>query len=139
LSLGSERGLGRIDMRPVASTVVCALALLLLLPVSSTAETRGGVISTSEALALERDGTARATVDTYLEREDVAASLSKLGVDPEVAKIRAAALSPAELAVLAERIEDAPAGGDVIAVLGVTFLVLLILELVGVIDIFKKL
>lgn len=126
-------------MRPVASTVVCALALLLLLPVSSTAETRGGVISTSEALALERDGTARATVDTYLEREDVAASLSKLGVDPEVAKIRAAALSPAELAVLAERIEDAPAGGDVIAVLGVTFLVLLILELVGVIDIFKKL
>jgi hypothetical protein len=34
--------------------------------------------------------------------------------------------------------QDAPAGGDVLVVLGVVFLVLLVLELVGVIDIFKK-
>jgi len=32
----------------------------------------------------------------------------------------------------------APAGGDVIAIIGVVFLVLIILEVVGVIDIFKK-
>jgi len=31
-----------------------------------------------------------------------------------------------------------PAGADALAVIGIVFLVLLILELVGVIDIFKK-
>jgi hypothetical protein len=97
------------------------------------------LISTSQALALERSGEARATVDAYLARADVAAELASLGVDPELARLRAAALSGSELEALAGRIQDAPAGGNgVIAVLGITFLVLLILELVGVIDVFKK-
>ena len=96
------------------------------------------VISTSEALALEDSG-ARQVVDTYLAREEVAAQLGALGVDPEVARLRAEALSSTELEALAQRIEQAPAGGDgVLTVLGVTFLVLLILELVGVTDIFKS-
>ena len=34
--------------------------------------------------------------------------------------------------------EQLPAGGDILALIGVVFVVLLILELVGVIDIFKK-
>jgi hypothetical protein len=97
------------------------------------------LVSTSEALALEQDGDARLTVDTYLARAEVLAELTALGVDPELARLRVAALSASELEELAGRIEEAPAGGDgVITVLGVTFLVLLILELVGVIDIFKK-
>ena len=40
--------------------------------------------------------------------------------------------------LLAERMGELPAGGDALAVIGVVFLVLIILELVGVIDIFKK-
>jgi hypothetical protein len=44
----------------------------------------------------------------------------------------------ADLATLSQRMRVAPAGGDVLAVIGITFVVLLILELVGVIDIFKK-
>jgi uncharacterized membrane protein (Fun14 family) len=34
--------------------------------------------------------------------------------------------------------DQMPAGGDALAVIGIVFLVLIILELVGVIDIFKK-
>ena len=37
----------------------------------------------------------------------------------------------------ADRLDRAPAGGDALEVVGLVFLVLLILELVGVIDIFK--
>jgi uncharacterized membrane protein (Fun14 family) len=33
---------------------------------------------------------------------------------------------------------DMPAGGDALAIIGIVFLVLMILEAVGVIDIFKK-
>jgi uncharacterized membrane protein (Fun14 family) len=40
--------------------------------------------------------------------------------------------------MLADGLDEAPAGGDALAVIGIVFLVLLILELTGVIDIFKK-
>jgi hypothetical protein len=49
-----------------------------------------------------------------------------------------AALTDAEIAALADRLEQAPAGGDALAVIGIVFLVLMILEFTGVIDIFKK-
>ena len=49
-----------------------------------------------------------------------------------------AALTDAELHTLPARLESAPAGGDVLAILGIVFLVLLLLEYTGTIDIFKK-
>jgi hypothetical protein len=61
-----------------------------------------------------------------------------MGVDPAGIEGRLDALSEAEIAALAGQIEQAPAGGDALAVIGIVFVVLIILELVGVIDIFKK-
>ena len=52
---------------------------------------------------------------------------------------RLASLSDPELASLSQRMQDIPAGGDgLLVVIGLTFVVLIILELVGVIDIFKR-
>lgn len=118
-----------------------ALALFLAagLAVGAPSPVSAELVSTAEALALEDGNEAKAIVDAWLARDQVAQELAALGVDPEMARLRVAALSSAEIAELAQNIEDAPAGGNgVIVVLGVTFLVLLILELVGVIDIFKK-
>lgn len=112
--------------------VVVALVLAGVTPV------RAEIVSTSEALALEEGGRMRASVDAYLARAEVAAELTALGVDPELARLRAAALSESELEELAGRIREAPAGAGVVEILGITFIVLLVLELVGVIDIFKK-
>ncbi len=120
------------------ASIASVLVVLLVLGVPAVGN--AAPVSTSQALALESEGQARAIVDAYLGREQVADELAALGVDPELARLRAMALSPSELDELVGRIEDSPAGGSgVITVLGVTFLVLLILELVGVIDIFKKL
>jgi len=47
-------------------------------------------------------------------------------------------LTDSELRTLAGKIAEAPAGADALAVIGIVFVVLLILEMVGVIDIFKK-
>ena len=125
-------------MRDLARSLIAlflATGLLFAVPSPVSAE----LVSTSEALALEDEDRARAIIDAYLARDEVAAELVALGVDPELARLRVAALSSVELAELAGRVEEAPAGGDgLIAVLGITFVVLLILELVGVIDIFKK-
>jgi hypothetical protein len=96
------------------------------------------VVSTAEAIASAQQGSARAVVDAALARDDVRAKLAELGVDPAAIEGRIAALSEQEIATLAAEIEQAPAGGDALAVIGVVFLILVILELVGVIDIFKK-
>ena len=47
-------------------------------------------------------------------------------------------LSSAELLELEGQLDSQVAGGDVVAIVGVVFIVLLILELVGVTDIFKS-
>ncbi len=57
---------------------------------------------------------------------------------PAQVESRVAALTDSELRTLAGQMADLPAGADALAVIGIVFLVLLILEAVGVIDIFKK-
>ena len=79
-----------------------------------------------------------ATVHAALAREQVRDRMAALGVDPADVETRVARLTDAELQTLADRIDQLPAGGDALAVIGVVFLVLIILEVVGVIDIFKK-
>ena len=61
-----------------------------------------------------------------------------MGVSPELAKARVAALTPMEQQLLQQKITDLPAGAGVVEVIGIVFIVLLILELLGVTDIFKK-
>lgn len=124
-------------MRELAQSRCVAVAALLLV-LTGAWPARAEIVSTSEALTLEEAGRSRAAVDAYLKRADVAAQLTALGVDPELARVRAAALSASELEELAGRIDEAPAGGSVVEILGITFVVLLVLELLGVIDIFKR-
>jgi hypothetical protein len=47
-------------------------------------------------------------------------------------------MSDAELETLSKRMQETPAGGGALVVIGAVFVVLMILEFVGVIDIFKK-
>lgn len=78
-----------------------------------------------------------AVVEAALARTEVQSQLERLGVGIDQALERVAALSQAELAALAGNIEEMPAGSGALAVIGVVFLVLVILEVVGVIDVFK--
>jgi Family of unknown function (DUF6627) len=77
-------------------------------------------------------------VNSTLAREQVRSQMAAMGVDPAAVDARVARLTDSELQSLAGRMQQLPAGGDALAVIGVVFLVILILELVGVIDIFKK-
>jgi hypothetical protein len=97
-----------------------------------------GVVSTAEAISAARGEDPRAVVDATMARADVRDQLAELGVDAAAIEGRLAALSDQEIATLAAQVESAPAGGDALAVIGIVFVVLIILELVGVIDIFKK-
>jgi hypothetical protein len=95
------------------------------------------VVGTADSLAMEQRGARLAAVQAGLARSEVQQAMVELGVDPAQAQLRAAALSEQELAQLQGQLDQLPAGG-VLELIGAVFLVLLILELTGVIDIFKK-
>lgn len=97
-----------------------------------------GVITTQQYLAAVDRGATLQRIDAVLAREEVRNQLEQHGVDPLVLDERLAALTDQELSLLATDLENMPAGGDLLAVLGIVAIVLLILELVGVIDIFNK-
>ena len=98
-----------------------------------------GIIGTQSMIEMEQAGTDRARVESFVEQENVRDQMLSMGVDPAEVKERLAALTDAELSILNQNIERLPAGGDsVLVVIGIVFLVLLILELTGVINIFNK-
>jgi hypothetical protein len=79
-----------------------------------------------------------ARINTVLARDDVQQMLIRYGVDPDIAAKRVAALTNTELAMIESRIEQMPAGAGVIEVVGIVAVVLLILELLGVTNVFTK-
>lgn len=117
---------------------VVALACASFLGLGLQAPAAAAVIGTQEFMATVDRAADLAAVESVLSRADVREQLVSLGVDPDQAAARVAALSDQELATMAGQLQDLPAGGDALAVVGVVFVVLIILEIVGVIDIFKR-
>jgi hypothetical protein len=97
-----------------------------------------GVVGTRAVMAQVERAETVARVQAALDREAVQAQLMAHGVDPAAAMERVAALTDAELRHLDGRLAQLPAGAGLVEIIGVVFVVLLILELVGVIDIFKS-
>ncbi len=124
--------LEKLQRACVALVSVSFLTLGMQMPAAAS------VIGTAEAIVASSQADSFTTVHAAVSRDDVRAKLAELGVDAVQLDGRLAALSEAKLAMLADRLDQAPAGGDALAVIGIVFVVLLILELTGVIDIFKR-
>jgi len=122
----------------MSSRWLVRIICLALLNLGSPVVAEAGLIGTLQAVEAGTRSGDLATVNAALAREQVRAQLLALGVDPSQVEARVAALTDGELHALAGKVSEAPAGGDALAVIGVVFLVLLILEAVGVIDVFKK-
>jgi hypothetical protein len=126
-------------LQPAGRTALVIATLVAFLFTTVPPRAEAALIGTQDALAAaagEPGGLAR--VESALARADVQAQLTALGVEPAEAALRARALTETELNLLADHLESLPAGGDLLAVIGIVFVVLLILELVGAIDLFKK-
>ena len=97
-----------------------------------------GMVGTDYLIDSESRAASLSRIEVLLAREDVARQLETLGVERAMIMERLDAMSHAELAALEGRIEDTVAGGDVLGLIGAVFVVLLILELVGVTNIFNR-
>jgi hypothetical protein len=105
-----------------------ACLLIVALPAQA------GLVSTESVAAAG----GRERVAAFLERADVQVQMEALGVSPQDVKSRVAALSDAEVANLAGRIDTLPAGGDGVgAVLGVALLIFVILLLTDILGLTK--
>ena len=113
---------------------LCLAVLNLGSPLVAHAE----LVGTLQAVESSTRASDLAVVNAALARDQVRSQMLALGVDSADVAARVARLTDSELATLADQMEQMPAGGDALAVIGIVFLVLLILEAVGVLDIFKK-
>jgi len=114
------------------------LLCVAMLNLGSPMIAQAGLIGTLQAVEADTRAQDLATVSAALARDQVREQFAALGVQPAELETRIAALTDSELRMLAGKVAEAPAGADALAVIGIVFLVLLILEAVGVIDIFKK-
>lgn len=124
-------------------TVLCKKAGIFMLMISfvfSTfpAASYAGLVGTDEMLTAENRDRQIAEIRNVLARDDVRTQMLELGVNPASVKERVNALTDAELARLSTGMQELPAGSGAIEVIGILFIVLLILELVGVTNIFNK-
>lgn len=122
------------SMRTVAVAMMANLVALGFVPSANAA-----VVGTEAAIASQQRAERIERINSVLARDNVRAQLERMGVEAADAQARVAALSDAELLSLDERMQELPAGAGALEVLGIVLLVLLVLELVGVTDVFKSL
>lgn len=116
----------------IIQLLVSVITVSVLAPAS-----RAAIIDTQTVLSQQHSST-QAQLQNILAREDVREQLIAYGVDPSDADLRIAALTDYELSELQQHIDDLPAGSSALAVLGAVFLVLIVLELIGVTNVFSK-
>lgn len=96
------------------------------------------MIGTQSAVAMEQRAEYVSEIKDWLTQENVEQQLVELGVDPAHATDRIAALTTEELRTLHTRISELPAGAGVVEVIGIIFVVFIILELLGVTNVFTR-
>jgi hypothetical protein len=94
------------------------------------------MISNSVFLGSEFDSPSTRTLDEALSSPALRDRLIALGVDSRVVDQRLSSLTPDERAFLEQRIDELPAGGDVLGLLVLLFIVFVITDAIGVTDIF---
>src|SRR5512133_616318 len=116
-----------------AGLIVCITAAGL--PFSAQAR----MVATEEITAPATAGTlsaSRVAVNQFLARDEVRQAMLGQGVTSQAALERVAAMSDSGVAQLAGRIDQAPAGGDVLGILFTVFIVLLVTDIMGLTKVF---
>jgi hypothetical protein len=123
------------SFKKIVSTglIICITAAGL--PFSAQAR----IVATEEITApavTSTQSTSRATVNQFLARDEVRQAMLGQGVSSQAALERVAAMSDSEVDQLAGRIDQAPAGGDVLGILFTVFIVLLVTDIMGLTKVF---
>lgn len=119
-----------------STSTMAGLLSAAMLSVSFPAVTSAAMVDSAQLLGMEQ-ASSQQTLDAFLARDQVREQLLALGVSPQMVQQRLQGLTDEEARQLAQQIEELPAGAGLIEVVGIVFVVLIVLELVGVTDVFK--
>jgi DNA transposition AAA+ family ATPase len=105
--------------------------------VGFTQTVQAAIISTEQVVSVAAAQQNRAKIAATFERADVQAELQKMGITTEEAQARVAALTDAETASIAHRVDSIPAGGDgIVGALIFIFVLLLVTDILGLTKVF---
>ena len=125
-------------MRQLRIFLIFFLLTMFVLTSTLIPTVEAKMIDTDTYVSVQQYQDGKMQISEFISRDDVRAKLVEFGVDPLEAEQRIAHLSTEEVQLLQSRIADLPAGAGVIEVIGIVFVILLILELIGVTNIFTR-
>ena len=114
----------------IVRTTKTALAFVLALQLSAVGTmAQGQMISTDSAIARSAADMNRDSLMAELKKTEVREEIIRLGVSPDEAEARLAALSDAEVDALLANIDERRAGAGIAETIGTIFIILLITDL----------
>ena len=112
------------------------LLILSMLYLCSLPSVNAAIVTSAQLVTQQQDQLARDRLIQLLNRDEVKDALIARGVDPAMAVERVASMTPQEVAIMNQQIDELPAGGDLLAVAVLIFLVLLFTDIMGYTDVF---
>jgi hypothetical protein len=100
------------SIRRMAKPGSLFLAILMIAIFTPYQVVLAKMVLTETVIESDRADEARVYVNSVLAREDLKAALMSQGIDMKEAKARIDSLSDTEIVLLADKIEQLPAGGD---------------------------
>lgn len=122
-----------INFIRMTSRLLIASMLTLVLPFQSA---QAGIVATDRVAASAQSQDGRERIAAFLDREDVRKALQAQGIDADAAKLRVAAMTDEEVQKVAGKLDQMPAGGDIIGVLFTVFIILLVTDILGLTKVF---
>ena len=113
-----------------------AIFLSILLSLTPLLPAQAAIIGNDQVVNRSLSHQTRDGLQQLFEQETAQQQLQELGVNPDQIKIRIDRLTDAELARINQQVNDLQAGGDVLGILLVIFLVFVITDIFGATDIF---
>ena len=97
---------------------------------------QAAMMSTQQIMQTQQTEMERDNIAQLLNREDVQQQLKAMGVSPQHVQNRVNLMTNSEVAELNQHLSDLPAGGNVVGVVLVVFLVFVITDVLGATNIF---
>lgn len=115
--------------RPIAALLALLLALMPLLPAQAA-------LIGNEQLINQQQAQSRDSLQQILNQQSARQQLQALGVSPDQIKNRINSLTDSELARINRHVDSLDAGGNILGILLVIFIVFVITDVIGATDIF---
>jgi len=126
--------------RQILKPIGFLLAIFVFMLSGPYQSAMAAMIGTEAVVDSERAQNAREYLKTFLAREDVKSALVSQGIDPQEAQKRIDSLTEEEARLVADQLDQMPAGGGffstLLIVVFLVFVILLVTDITGYTDIF---